>query len=179
MAIKNEGSTERINGTYRYVLRLYGHLINGQKALVTLVGIQVFFDILVPDRETPDECEEKVNKILSSIVKSYKIEHIKAFPFHGYYTEKKTYLRIYTNSTGGRKTAIKAVQDNNFETASNDLYSFHRKVARENGIQLSGWSIINKYIYKQGKGTSPLYKHEFDVSIKDFCPLEDVTTISD
>ncbi|PKY33735.1 hypothetical protein RhiirB3_395034, partial [Rhizophagus irregularis] len=92
---------------------------------------------------------------------------------------KKTYLRIYTNSTGGRKTAIKAVQDNNFETASDDLYSFHRKVARENGIQLSGWSIINKYIYKQGKGTSPLYKHEFDVSIKDFCPLEDITTISD
>ncbi|RGB22170.1 hypothetical protein C1646_678030, partial [Rhizophagus diaphanus] len=28
-------------------------------ALVTLVGIQVFFDILVPDGETPDECKEK------------------------------------------------------------------------------------------------------------------------
>ncbi|GES88269.1 ribonuclease H-like domain-containing protein [Rhizophagus clarus] len=99
MTIKNERSTERINETYRYVLRLYGHLINGQKALVTLMGIQVFFDIFVPDEETPDECEEK--------------------------------------------------------------------------------SIINKYIYKQGKGTSPLYKHEFDVSIKDFCLLEDITTISD
>ncbi|CAI2201956.1 18368_t:CDS:1, partial [Funneliformis geosporum] len=59
MTIENEGSTERINGTYRYVLRLYGHLINGQKALVTLIDIQVFFDILVPDGETPDECEEK------------------------------------------------------------------------------------------------------------------------
>ena len=45
MTIENEGSTERINRTYRYVLRLYGHLINGQKALVTLIGIQVFFDI--------------------------------------------------------------------------------------------------------------------------------------
>ncbi|CAB5210402.1 unnamed protein product [Rhizophagus irregularis] len=179
MAIKNEGSTERINGTYRYVLRLYGHLINGQKALVTLVGIQVFFDILVPDGETPDECEEKVNKILFSIVKSYKIEHIKAFPFRGYHTEKKTYLRIYTNSTSGRKTAIKAVQDNNFETASDDLYSFHRKVARENGIQLSGWSTINKYICGKGKPTSLLCPHEFYVSIKDFCPLEDFTTISD
>src|SRR6185437_1003718 len=83
MAIKNEGSTERINKTYRYVLRLYGHLINGQKALVTLIGIQVFFDILVPDGKTPDECEEKVREILSGIVKSFKIEHIKAFPFRG------------------------------------------------------------------------------------------------
>ncbi|POG82468.1 hypothetical protein GLOIN_2v1761861 [Rhizophagus irregularis DAOM 181602=DAOM 197198] len=55
MAIDSEGSTEKIKGMYRYVLRLYGRLINGQKALVTLIGIQVFFDILVPDRETPDE----------------------------------------------------------------------------------------------------------------------------
>ena len=39
MAIKNEGSTEKIKGMYRYVLRLYGRLINGQKALVTLIGI--------------------------------------------------------------------------------------------------------------------------------------------
>ncbi|CAI2196500.1 16669_t:CDS:2, partial [Funneliformis geosporum] len=29
--------------------------------------------------------------------------------------------------TGGRKTAIKVVQDNNFETASDDLYLFHHK----------------------------------------------------
>jgi hypothetical protein len=71
-------------------------------------------------------------------VKSFKIEHIKAFPFRGYYTEKKPYLWIYTNSTGERKKAIIAVQDNNFETASDDLYSFHRKLVRENGIQLSG-----------------------------------------
>ncbi len=28
MAIENEGSTERINGIYCYVLHLYGHLIN-------------------------------------------------------------------------------------------------------------------------------------------------------
>jgi hypothetical protein len=179
MAIENEGSTERINRTYRYVLRLYGRLINGQKALVTLKDIQVFFDILVPDGETPDECEEKVSEILSGIVKSFKMEHIKAFPFRGYYREKKPYLRIYTNGTGKRKKAIEAVQDNNFETASDDLYSFHRKVARENGIQLSGWSIINKYIRKKGKRTSPLCPHEFYVSIKDFCPLEDFTTISD
>ncbi|CAI2197721.1 6420_t:CDS:1, partial [Funneliformis geosporum] len=59
MAIENEGSTERINRTYRYLLHLYGRLINGQKALVTLIDIQVFFDILIPDGEIPDECEEK------------------------------------------------------------------------------------------------------------------------
>ena len=92
MVTDNEGSSQKINGKYSYVLRLYGSLINGQKAVVTLLGIQVFFDILISDGENPDECEEKVSKILSSIVKLYKIEHIKAFPFRRYYTEKKTYL---------------------------------------------------------------------------------------
>ncbi|CAI2187650.1 5564_t:CDS:1, partial [Funneliformis geosporum] len=40
--------------------------------LVTLIDIQVFFDILVSDGKTPDECEEKVNKFFSGIVKSLK-----------------------------------------------------------------------------------------------------------
>ena len=57
MAIENEGSTEKINGIYCYVLRLYGRLINGQKAVVTLLGIQVFFDILVLNEESSDDCE--------------------------------------------------------------------------------------------------------------------------
>src|SRR2546430_17366183 len=34
MAIDNEGSSEKISGKYCYVLRLYGSLINGQKAVV-------------------------------------------------------------------------------------------------------------------------------------------------
>ena len=108
---------------------------------------------------------------------SFKIEHIKAFPFRGYHTEKRPYLRIYTSGTGKRKTAMTAIQDNNFETASDDMYSFHRKVARENGIQLSGWSTLSNYIYK--KGSNPLCPHAFSVSEKDFCPLADLTTISD
>ncbi|CAI2189406.1 5225_t:CDS:2 [Funneliformis geosporum] len=150
MAIENEGSTEKINGTYCYILHLYGHLINDQKALVTLIDIQVFFDILVPDNESPDECETKIRDILSGSMKTFSVENI--------------------------KKAIQAIQENNFETASDDLYSFYQKVAQENEIKLSGWSTINKYICKKGKQTSPLFPHEFYISIKDFCPLENIKT---
>ncbi|PKY59825.1 ribonuclease H-like protein [Rhizophagus irregularis] len=152
MAIDNEGSLKKINGKYCYVLRLYGSLINGQKAVVTLLGIQVFFDVLVSDGESPYDCETKVR-------------------------EKKTYLRIYTSGTGKRKTAMKAIQDNNYETASDDLYSFHRKVARENGIQLSGWSMLSNYIYKNR--IDPLCPHAFYTSKKDFWPVADLKIISD
>lgn len=92
------------------------------------MGIQIFFDILVLDGKIPDKCKEKMNEIFFSIVKLFKIEYIKAFPFYGYYAEKKLYLHIYTNGTGKKKKAIIAVQDNNFETASDDLCSFPSKL---------------------------------------------------
>ncbi|CAI2190215.1 10771_t:CDS:2, partial [Funneliformis geosporum] len=82
-------------------------------SVVTLLGICVFFDILISDEEPPDDCEVKLSH------------------------RKKSYLQIYTNSTEERKKAIKAIQDSNFETASDDMWSFHHKVTRENGIQLS------------------------------------------
>jgi hypothetical protein len=110
MAIDIEGSSEKIKGKFCYVLRLYGSLINGQKAVVILFSIRVFFDIRVPDGKSPDECEIKVRDILSgNKMETLKIEHIKAFPFRGYHTEKKTYLRVYTSGTGKRKTAMKAI----------------------------------------------------------------------
>src|SRR2546423_3130677 len=103
MAVDFEGSSEKIGAKHHYVLRLYGSLINGQKAVVILLGIQVFFDVLVPDKESTDSFERKINDILSGIIGNYKIDHIKAFSLCGYHTEKKTYLRILINGTGDRK----------------------------------------------------------------------------
>ncbi|CAJ0841904.1 11944_t:CDS:2 [Entrophospora sp. SA101] len=138
MAVDFEGSSEKISEKNHYILRLYGSLINGQKAVVTLTGIQIFFDILIPDSESVDEFKIKIDEILCNTINIYKIEHIKAFPFH----EKKSYLRIFTLGTGDRKKALQAIQDKNYETASDDMYSFHCKIARENGIAISGWSMI-------------------------------------
>ncbi|CAG8818602.1 9990_t:CDS:1, partial [Dentiscutata erythropus] len=137
MAVDFEGSSEKIGKKNHYILRLYGSLIKDQKAVVTLTGIQIFFDILVPNKEIIDEFKIKIDTILSSIINTYKIEYIKAFPLHDYHTEKKSYLRIFTLGSGDRKKAIQAIQDNNFKTASDDMFSFHRKIARENEIVIS------------------------------------------
>ncbi|CAG8815891.1 9225_t:CDS:1, partial [Dentiscutata erythropus] len=137
MAVDFEGSSEKIGEKNHYILHLYGSLINGQKAVVILTGIQIFFDILVSDKEIIDKFKIKIDAILSSVINTYKIEYIKAFPLRGYYTEKKSYLRIFTLGSGDRKKAIQAIQDNNFETASDDMFSFHYKVARENRIVIS------------------------------------------
>ena len=41
------------------------------------------------------------------------------------------------HGTGDRKKALQAIQDKDFKTASDDISSFHRKIARENGIAIS------------------------------------------
>ncbi|GES83053.1 DNA polymerase family B-domain-containing protein [Rhizophagus clarus] len=175
MAVDFGGSSEKIGEKNRYVLRLYGSLINGQKTVVILTGIQVFFDIRVPEKESADDFKVKIDKILCSTINAYKIVPIRAFPFCGYHTEKKLYLRVFTHSTGDRKKALQAIQDNNFETASDDIFSLHRKIARENGIAISGWSMLSRYSYRK----HPQYTYDFHVSVNYFRAVEDLKLIND
>ncbi|CAB5186435.1 unnamed protein product [Rhizophagus irregularis] len=179
MAVDVEESTEFKNGQAWYVLRLSGPLINGQKAVVTITGIQVFFDIFVPEDLPPDSFETKIRDILSGVTKWIKIEHVKAYPFRGYNPEKKSYLRIYTTNTKQRKIAMKAIQGKKYITASDDQFTYYRKVAREYGIQLSGWSMLREYKYLSGMRVSPLCAHAFWISIENFHPIEDVATLKD
>ncbi|CAG8485971.1 1028_t:CDS:1 [Dentiscutata heterogama] len=69
MAIDMEESTKFTNGQAWYVLRLYSPLINSQKAVVSITGIQVFFDILVPEDESPNLFKTKIRAILSGKIK--------------------------------------------------------------------------------------------------------------
>ena len=89
-------------------MHLYGLLINGQKAVVSIMGIRVFFDILIPDEESIDVFEAKIRDILSNAIKSFEIEHIKlSISWLSY--RKKPYLRIYAVNTKQRKIAMKAI----------------------------------------------------------------------
>ena len=51
---------EYINQISHYILRLYRYLINGQKAVVTITSIKVFFDIHVPDNASIPKFWSKV-----------------------------------------------------------------------------------------------------------------------
>ena len=72
-----------------------------------------------------------------NVIKLFEIEYIKAFLFHNYHTEKKPYLRINAVNTKQRKIAMKAIQKKKYITASDDQFTYYRKVARECGILLS------------------------------------------
>src|SRR2546429_7498981 len=93
---------EYINQIPYYILRLYGYLINGQKAVLTITGIKVFFDIRVPDNASIPKFWSKVKSIFATGKDSrgstmnmnlIQMECIKAYPPYkksGYvfYTER-------------------------------------------------------------------------------------------
>ncbi|CAB4374867.1 unnamed protein product [Rhizophagus irregularis] len=87
---------EYINGVSTYILRVSGCLINGQKAVVNVMGIKPFFDAKVPDNYSPSSFKTVLARILSATLKNtskFGFEDIRAFPLQGYHTEKKAYIR--------------------------------------------------------------------------------------
>jgi hypothetical protein len=202
MPVDVEETNDYIYNVAHYVLRLYGPLINGQKAVVTITGIKVFFDIRVSTNKDKKSFEAEINDLLTKGSDEYgktvemrnlRIKHIKTYPIRGYYKEKQPYLRITTTNTFQRKTALGIILKYNanirkefaerkrsdlndiLETASDDERNYFRKVAREYRIPLSGWALLKNY--NIGKAPynyhSPLCKHAFYVSIENFRSLED------
>ncbi|CAI2168356.1 16646_t:CDS:2, partial [Funneliformis geosporum] len=76
IAVDFKASSEKIGKKNHYILHLYGSLINGQKAVVTLIGLQIFFDILILDKESIDDFKDEIH---CTAINDYKIENIKVF----------------------------------------------------------------------------------------------------
>ncbi|RHZ87185.1 hypothetical protein Glove_40g158 [Diversispora epigaea] len=114
MPIDVSDATEYVNGISSYILRIYGRLINGQKARVDIIGIKPFFDVTVPDGESLAIFKSSLVKIVSKTLKGtskFGIKIIKAYPVHGYHTEKKLYIRITTWNQYDRYDVLKVVCD--------------------------------------------------------------------
>ncbi|RIB03758.1 hypothetical protein C2G38_2049015 [Gigaspora rosea] len=197
MPVDIEEAREYINQIPYYVLRLYGPLINGQKAVVTITGIKVFFDIRVPDNTSIPKFWSKVKGILSIGEDSsggtvnmnlIRMECIKAYPICGYHAEKKLYLRIITPNKDQRFTTLdiissynsKTEQESRLETASDDSGTYYRKVAREYRIPLSRWGLISDYKYNFSAPyytKSKLCLHAFYVHIDNFRSVDNLESL--
>ena len=64
MSANVEEAKEYINQIPHYILRLYGYLIKDQKAVVTIIGIKVFFDIRIFDNVSISKFWSKIKDIL-------------------------------------------------------------------------------------------------------------------
>ncbi|GES84373.1 DNA polymerase family B-domain-containing protein [Rhizophagus clarus] len=154
---------EYINGVSTYILRVSGCLINGQKAVVNVMDIKPFFDVIVPEEIPLSMFKTKLVKILSNILGStskFGIETISAFPLQGYHTEKKLYIRVRTWNHWDRHKALKAVREAGINTASDDLNPtyYYRKVARKERLPLSSWATLSNYFYEYIQGSTYFFQ---------------------
>ena len=134
--------SDDIKGYSSYILCIVSTLINGQRAVVNIIGIKLFFDIVVPKEIPLFMFKTKLVKILSNILRSaskFRIETISAFPLRGYHTEKKLYIRVKTWNHWDRNKVLKAVCEVGIRTASDDLTPiyYYRKVTCEKRLPLS------------------------------------------
>ncbi|RIB20013.1 hypothetical protein C2G38_2035595 [Gigaspora rosea] len=136
-------ATEYRSGVSTYILRIYGTLINGQKARVDITGIKPFFDVLVPNNEPLSIFKPRLVKIISEAEKigksKFGVKDINAYPIRGYHTEKKAYICITTWNYYDRTRILKEVHKYGIETALDDITNMHyyRKIAREKKLPLS------------------------------------------
>ncbi|RGB26687.1 ribonuclease H-like domain-containing protein [Rhizophagus diaphanus] len=143
MPVDIEEAKEYINQIPHYILRLYGYLVNGQKAVVTITGIKVFFDIRVSNNTSISKFWSKIKGILATgkdgsgktvNMNLIRMECIKAYPIRGYYAEKKPYLRIVAPNKDLRFTALDIISSYNskvdpeckIETALDDTGTYYQ-----------------------------------------------------
>jgi DNA polymerase elongation subunit (family B) len=168
-----EETVEYDGGREAYALRLYGALLNGAKAEVTVHGIEVFFDVRAPDPARLGELDLRLRAVLTGVdVWPTCIDTVEAFPIRGYHPAPVPYKRVRLPTLKARKKALEAVREAGFETASDDLRSYYRKAAREHGLPLSDWAVLGAYEHTAGPTErSPLCAHLFRVPASAYRPL--------
>ncbi|CAI2192264.1 18946_t:CDS:2, partial [Funneliformis geosporum] len=141
MPVDLEKAKKYINNIPYYILRLYGYLINGQKAVVAIISIKAILATMN---------DNNGNTMNMNLI---QIEYIKVYSIHSYHAEKKPYLRIVILNKDLRFTALDIISSYNskvnpeckIETSSEDTVTYYRKVAREYWIPLFGWGLISDY----------------------------------
>lgn len=160
----NENQYIGNKSTKIYKINLYGILETGQKVHVILDGIEVYFDVRVPNGSTPEDNAKSIKKLMMVGNANYiLVEHIKRKPFKGFCKEPVDWNRVYFHSLYERNNALKILVDK-FETASNDgkTKDYFRLVTRNFQIPLTDWTYISDYdIYNGGMHPNGMHKERY------------------
>ena len=151
----------------RYIMVIYGYLLNGMKAELTINDIKPYFDVAIPTGMTNSSFHSLLLNTLMSLGDSNGssdayIEDIIAYPIRGFHANPIPFKRVFNKNLQTRKKALANVLAAGWDTASDDRNNYHRKVSRENNLLLSDWMVISDYssnILQEPASESPkLYK---------------------
>ncbi len=137
--------------TYRLVL--YGALVDGTKAQVSIDGIDVHFDVEVPEGTDAKEFAGALWGLLEEAhldAQPNAVKTLDARTMHKYTKDPTQWVRLSFDDLWGRHAAIKHIQSLGHKTASDDANNYHRVVARHHNISLSDWVRLDDYEFYRG-----------------------------
>lgn len=159
-----------------YILYMHGCLLSGDKATVAIRGIELFFDLRVPDGMDASMFKGKIKsslqkqKIYTKKITSHQGIGPKGFNRVG------TYMRIYFHKLMDRKKAIQFYDTNkymhngeekHYETSYDDLSAYYRKACREHKFSMVDWNTISNYTCDPIKGKTSLADYTFYCDVSD------------
>jgi DNA polymerase elongation subunit (family B) len=163
----------------KYIMLIYGFLLDGTKAELSINGIIPFFDVIVPDYMTNNSFTALLTNTLIAEASDSIIEDMWAYPIRGFNENKILFKRIYNKTLQTRKRAMAVILAAGWETASDDKNNYHRKVARENNILLSDWmalsNVIVNYSNSNYSNLSVPKLHKMSVDIKNIKTISNET----
>lgn len=167
--------------THCYEVELYGITPNGQKNMIILKDIELFFDILVPSEINPDAFMASIQKVYSeSTFKPISYKQVEGFPFMRFQKYPSVYIRLYFDNLYNRKNAINVAIDQKYITANNDSDDssgyYFKKLTREKKFNVCSWNTFTAKKYTrigQPEHISTKCEYCFEVSIDDLKPMDE------
>jgi DNA polymerase elongation subunit (family B) len=163
---------EKIDGSLKYGILIFGILPDGRKASVILEGIIPYFEVRKPDSMREDEFRKKTQSIVGEKYRGTSVEEIRKKGFYKYEHEKTLYLRIHFTNLWDRKSAIKYFAETlQWQTTTDDNNNYVRVACRNNNFSMCAWNEILHHESFKKEDVCKL-SHTFRVNYKNFIKYE-------
>lgn len=159
-----------------YHVYMFGITANGQKICVVLKSIDVYCDVLVPQKYTADTFNDFIRTKLVDLQCNFVRTEIQyGFKLKGFQTEPSPWVRIYFHNLQDRKEVLDSLLEEKYMTANDDdARNYFSMIARKYKFNTCSWNVLpkGKYVVNGSRGTKNV-SATFDIDVKDFQPLSE------
>ncbi len=156
---------------FGYAMILYGAFADGQRAVVTITGIQPFFYVLVPEGKDPRNAMAEINLAITD--EKQKPKHMELIEgkreFMGWQPNSQRFIKLSFNMLAYRSKAIDRLSSLGWKTFHNEKSNYFRTVSRDLGLSISSWVTISNYKVEENND----YGRIFKIKLEDYMPILD------
>jgi DNA polymerase elongation subunit (family B) len=179
---------DRVDNQLKYRIYMTGVMPCGSRTMIVLEGIEVHFDIMVPDGMTTRAFDDFLRgSLIGRNITYTSIRDVRGFKLKGFQKTPRIWKRVVFDTLQDRKKGLDWVESMNreyveagkprLETAADDVKRgnsdyYFPKVAREMRFATADWNRIEKYTAVGPRSYSPNCDYVLRVNIRDLKKLD-------